>query len=511
MSYIKSERRNELLSKQDNYLTTNRDMMNRKPEAVLFYEFEPAIVLDVILDENHPEIKSKTLDADDAPKNIDGSAPTFSDMDLSWVGRVKVRMVYSQRETERDLLTWAIPLENTGTTEYPLINEVVSVVRYFNNYYYTRKINIKGMVNANADISLERFYGSESTPLVTGADVPNSVMNATGTPKDAYVGPVGHYFKFNSNVRSLLRYEGDTVFESRFGSSIRIGAYDGNRKNDSGLGEYSDHGGNPMFLIRNRQQPVKSIGGNPAKLNKGYVLEDINKDGSSVHITSGKTITKFVPTTTKVMFQSSKLDEQSNFTPPKKTAFTIPELSGDQIVINSDRLIFSSKAAETFHYAKKQYAIVTDGEYSVDAAKQMMATTEDTYRVDAHGMMVLTTNVTATINAPKIYLGEHNQENEPVLLGRTTALWLYTLCNFMINNIDIQINLAQCQRSHSHISDSGTTGTTEQVAADQITEYVDALVEQRKHLEELRDSLPSTMSKRVFTVGGGGAPGHDGK
>ena len=100
--YIKNESRNELISKQDNYLTSNREMMNRKPEAVLFYEFEPAIILDIILDENHPEIQTKTLDADDVPKNIDGSSPTFDDLDFSWIGRVKFRFVYSQKGTQKE-------------------------------------------------------------------------------------------------------------------------------------------------------------------------------------------------------------------------------------------------------------------------------------------------------------------------------------------------------------------------------------------------------------------------
>ena len=502
MSYIKSERRNELISKQDNYLTSNRDMMNRKPEAVLFYEFEPGIVLDIILDDKHPEIKTKTLDADDTPKNIDGSFPTFDDMDFSWIGRIKFRMVYSQKGTEKELLGWALPLENTGVTEYPLVNEVVSIVRYFNNYYYTRKVNIKSMINANADISLERFYGPSGKNREEGSDndygdsvgAPKSTLNATGTPATEYVAAIGHYFKFNPNIRTLRRYEGDTIFESRFGSSIRIGAYDDNRKNDNGLGEYADAGGNPMLLIRNRQQPVKNIGGNPAKLNKGYISEDINKDGSSIHFTSGKTVTSFIPTTKKIMFQSGVKEEQPKFSPGGATSFVFPKLDGDQAVINSDRVIISSKANETFHYSKKRYSIVTDDEYTVDSHKQI----------------VLTTNTSTTINSPMIYLGEHSDTEEPLLLGRSTALWLYTLCDWLISQTDWLIQTSGWDERHKHIDFSGTTGIPTQEAVDEMEKYVAALQEKKKHLIELRDSIPQLMSKRVFTVGGGGAPGQDG-
>lgn len=514
MPYIKILRRNESVAKQDNYLVSNRDLRNRKPETSLFYEYEPAIVLDVILNESHPAFSGKTLDANDYPSNSDGSAPTFKDPDFSWIGRAKVRMVFSQNGVPKELLEWVSPLENTGISEFPLINEVVAVVKYFGQYYYTRKINLKAMLNSNSNILLERMYGLTIGNTEENEDTlfegPQSKL-AANVIEGENSGAIGRYFKFNHKVRALERYEGDTIVESRFGSSIRFGAYDSNRKNDDGLNDYSDGGGNPMVLIRNRQTPIETIGGNPAKFNKGYVTEDINKDGSSIQLTSGKTITDFVTEVKKVMFRSGKEEEQSNFKPKKKSDYKIPELSGDQIVINSDRLIFSSKAGETFHFSKNRYSIVTDGEFTVDSEKQMVSTTKGNYTVDAAGEVVLTSNVKAAINAPKLYLGEYGEENEPVLLGRTTVLWLYTLCNFMIGNIDTQINLAQCMRSHNHISTDGVTGTATEASANEITKYIDSLIDSRKLLEDLRDTLPNTMSQRVFTVGGGGAPGHDGK
>jgi hypothetical protein len=508
------ERRNESVAKQDNMLSSNRSAMERKPESTLFYEFEPAVVLDVILDDTHPAFKNKTLDADDYPVNADGSKPTFDDPNYSWIGRAKVRMVYSQNGVDKELLAWAAPLENTGVSELPLVNEVVIVVKYFNSYFYTRKLNIKSLINANADFNLERVYGlvkgnteEGTTDLFKG---PISEMSAKKI-EEINTGALGRYFKFNSKIRAIKRFEGDTVIESRFGSSIRFGAYDSNRDNDSGLNDYSDGGGNPMVLIRNRQKSVETETENSVKFNKGYILEDINKDGSSIQITSGKTITQFVPTIEKTILQSDNLDEQSNFLPPKETEFKIPELSGDQIVINSDRLIFSSKAGETIHYSKRRFSIVTDDEYTMDVKKQMVATVGGDYRTDVAGRAILTSNVSTTINSPQIFLGEYDEKNEPVLLGRTSVLWLYTLCNWMINQTDIQIGLAKCQQSHIHFDSLGKTGTPTPDWTSQISKYIDSLTQTRKQLEELRDSLPHLMSNRVFTTGGGGAPGHDGK
>jgi hypothetical protein len=43
-----------------------------------------------------------------------------------------------------------------------------------------------------------------------------------------------------------------------------------------------------------------------------------------------------------------------------------------------------------------------------------------------------------------------------------------------------------------------------------MNEYASTLKKMKQDLIDLRDKLPSLMSTRVFTVGGGGAPGYDG-
>ena len=83
------------------------------------------------------------------------------------------------------------------------------------------------------------------------------------------------------------------------GSSIRFGGYENNPSVDigtsNGYGEsYADNLGNPSILIRNRQKKTKR----PEDLFQFNILEDVNEDGSSIHITSGRTVSKFVPTLT---------------------------------------------------------------------------------------------------------------------------------------------------------------------------------------------------------------------
>ena len=98
-----------------------------------FYEMEPAVVLDVILDENHPVLQKQKIDISSFPDNYKDQTPNSFDTDYTWIGRALVRMVNSQQAMAKDKLNWAIPLDVTGIVEYPLLNEVVIVVKYFDN------------------------------------------------------------------------------------------------------------------------------------------------------------------------------------------------------------------------------------------------------------------------------------------------------------------------------------------------------------------------------------------
>lgn len=497
MSYTETERRSDLNIKQDDMLASKRFVIERKPDTSYFYELEEAVVLDVILDDKHSAFTDE-LDANDFPPNIDGSEPIAGTNDYGQVGAIKFRFLNSERGKDKEQLGWAYPIENTGITEWPLMNEMVIVGRYMESYFYSRKLNFKSVINSNASFITERVSGwvDQNTDEYNNGEPytgPKSTLNFSGG--ENYTGVLGNYFKFNPKIRTLKRYEGDTILESRFGSSIRFGAYDDNRNNDSGIeGEYEDGGGNPKIILRNRQAPIKNPEGFTAK---GYTEEDINKDGSSIHITSGKTVSNFITATKKLMFQMGIKEEQAEYSPEGSTDFKYPTLDGDQVVINSDRLIFSSKANETFHFSKKRLSMVTDDEFTVDAHKQI----------------VMTTNAQTTINSPKIYLGAFGDEDEPVLLGRTSVFWMYTLCNWIIAQTDLLIDQAEnWHAQHVHDMDSRKDSQTPPKSnwASKMKDYASQLRTMKEQLIALRDSLPTLMSDRVFTVGGGGSPGYDG-
>ena len=475
-----------------------------------FYELEPAIVLDVILDEKHPEIVNKRhfVDIRNIPANYKNEQPNQLDIDYSYIGACKVRLCFSQQGLEKEKLSWAFPMESTGLVEYPLLNEVVIVVKYLDKLFYTRKLNLNGFINQESNFRLEKFYGNNNgfKDLVSENDVkteavegPTSLNSFKKIANNQVKGVLGSYFLANSKIRKLRRFEGDTLIESRHGQSIRFSAYDNIRDNDKGF--YPDYKGdstvnkpnegcgNPMILIRNRQRklsldkPIPGVSKLPdipaivdsQKNVGGLIEEDINHDGSSIYITSGLTKSKWRTTCYKSIFQQGK-EEQPLFSPKGSTAynFDIENLKGDQIVINSDRLILSSRFGETLHFSKERYGIVTDSEYTVDA----------------HDQIVMTTNNKTVLNSPAIYLGQYGQTNEPVLLGQSTVDWLYDLCNWLLDHVHWY--------NHVHDNSSGPTPNKTQETV------------QDKQLKFLRDNLDKLMSRRVFVTGGGYAPGVDG-
>jgi hypothetical protein len=530
---------------------------------------EPGIVLDIILDDSHPIFKSPnnypSINPTDWPDDVSGNPALQTDKNFTWIGRVLVRPLISQQGADKEKLTWAIPLENTGIVEYPLVNETVILVNYFNTLYYSRKLNIKGFLNNNVDFRKEKISGLNSgnreievsnSDKTTPYQGPLSYTVSKKYKNVDNVGVMGRYFWSNNNIRSIKKYEGDSVIESRFGQSIRFSAYDSNRQNDQSSPQYKDYvnkdksknpkfpdsitgGGNPMILIRNRQRPIKLD--MSEKNTGGFVSEDINNDGSSIHITSGLTESSFVPTIKKTIFQEGK-GEISAFSPTGCSPFKFPKLIGDQIVINSDRLVFSSKAEETLHFSKKRYAITTDSEYTVDAQDQI----------------VITSNTKTVLNSPAIYLGEYDKTSEPVVLGQTTVDWLYDLCDWILAHIHGHAHIHPHPHIHAHphvhidppaiapiplyvgvgegagvtsvggggtniiagvggvdlgpVSIANTSDPINTVSADptntlNANPYQTQISVQQESLVALRDSLEKILSKRVFVTGGGYAPG----
>ena len=492
MAFTERHKRNDALTKQTDFLASNRATLDRKPESVLFYEFEPAIVVDAIYDEKHPIVSSgeNRVIVQQWPKNLDDTVPTKDDTDYTWIGKIQCRLLVTDRGVSKEELHWASPLEITGVTEIPLINEVVAVVEYLGKYFYTKRINLNGFINASANFMFEPYYSGTGEKLKALAD---STINVSDDGK----GSLGDTFTYNEKIRALKRYEGDTIIESRFGSSIRFGGYGpdkGTNESDYGYSDYPKKTGNPWVLIRNRQADAdkeNEITKHPAT----YVTESINNDGSSIHLTSGATVSDFKTTCKKVMLQVDSPEEQPAFSPSGLTSFSYPKLDGDQVIVNSDRLVFQARKNEFFQYSKKRFSLVTDDEFTIDS----------------HKNVVITTNGETVINSPVIFLGEANQTGEPALLGRTTTDWLMAMCEWQKNACDWQIELCnEWLAKHEHDTKKDPTLAPRSAWVSKMNDHVSAMTTLKKQMQDLQDKAPKNMSQRVYLVGGGAAPGQPG-
>ena len=168
---------------------------------------------------------------------------------------------------------------------YPLKNEVVLITSTDDkdnkiSSYYFPLINIWNHPHHNALPYIE-------TPSNNSNDYQQSIARKV---EDGSTGiNLGDYFQEKLDIKPLLPYEGDTIIEGRFGSSIRFGSTNisnkvGTPNGWSNVGELGD----PITIIRN---------GQPKLDDKGWVhnIEDISNDISSIYMTSNQQLSNFTP------------------------------------------------------------------------------------------------------------------------------------------------------------------------------------------------------------------------
>ena len=270
----------------------------------------------------------------------------------------------------------------------PILGEVVELVQIAGTYHYKRIFSI--------DINKGN---AEEDALLKGLPVENSDGNSsnysessqTGTPAGGTGGDrknkLGDYFEFNK-INPLKFYEGDKILQSRFGQSIRFSGYNN-----------EDNVFSPTIIIRNRQND-KSL----EDLKEFEITEEnIVEDGSTIAITSGEYLLGFTPGT-----EDSPFDTQPVYhTPPS-------ELKGtDQILINSGRIILSSKNSEMIFYSKGDYSFISDGKLTIDNGNAGA-------EIDLNGEYRTTTNDNNMYflgGSGEIYLNTES-DTEPLVRGK---------------------------------------------------------------------------------------------
>lgn len=289
------------------------------------------VVYSVILDENHPRIKNS-----DAQKTTE------------LIGAIEFRYTGVTPDSDKDLPI-AYPSEKYFKS-LPVRNETVEILQTGTGIPLYKRISEEVTPNISADPEyIKKKYKPAENANPSGKTESYREIENTSQPKNnqqnssKYDG-FGDYFQTQAGIHKLKLYEGDSLFESRFGQSIRFSAYN-NDKN-----EFS-----PTTIIRN---------GENANSRKNKIeqttLEDLNRDGSIIAMTSDKYQMGFVPGTI-----NDKGTSDFSKTPDSFAGYP-DKLIGDQILINSGRIILSARNSEMIFYSKKNYGFISDGALSID-------------------------------------------------------------------------------------------------------------------------------------------------
>lgn len=323
---------------------------------------EVGIVIDVILDE-----ENKSLPVFKEVGTVDGIES--SNIHTGKIGGVRVRTL-SNSEVQDDELPIIYALDDTIKT-LPILGEEVQIVRVGGKKFYTR-ISTSGNPNISNDglESYKEIFGNADSSA-NSTSYGNNASTGIAQPQGGGAsnkGQYGDYFEADPKIHKLKLFEGDTLIESRFGQSIRFSGYN----ND-------DNKFSPTIIIRNRESDPSRESQGEFQLQKigGTTKEDVNRDGSSIVLSSRDFQIPFVPGIVDDKGNSDFETKPDTF----KDYPSADKLKGDQVLISSGRLIFSAKSAEMIFYSRGNYGFISDGYMSIDNKGGIDITTGDNINI----------------------------------------------------------------------------------------------------------------------------------
>lgn len=299
---------------------------------------------------------------------LDENDPEFSNYgEWNGIGTIFWEPINQPQEGYNSLL-FAVPFY-PNIKNYPLLNELVYLLQLpsnnistnitDNNFYYLTPLNVWNSQHHNAipnnpsNPNQIQDYTSSFQGEIRRAEDNNSDVD------------LGSTFKEKLNINPLLPYEGDIIYEGRWGNSIRFGSTVKNSytKNDwSNVGENGD----PITIIRNGQTDYDSDPWIPQ-------TEDINRDLSDIWLAS----TQKLPITPS----SNLTDSYAKSTPPDDPR----EYTKNQIVLNSGRLVFNAKNDAIILGARKTIHLTANESVNADASKYIALTAPKVYLGSSQG------------------------------------------------------------------------------------------------------------------------------
>lgn len=204
------------------------------------------------------------------------------------LGLIKFSPVYGNQNDDNN--NYAKPLF-ANIKNYPLLEEIVYILQLpdpsistspnKSSWYYINSINLWNHPHHNALPNVD-FSSLPSNTQLNYKEIETGVIRTQSTNSLDF--SFGKTFVENPKIRPVLPFEGDVIFEGRFGQSFRFGS-SVKQKNPWSLSPEVQNG-DPIIIIKNGQTVDTS------KPIKGWIpiLEDVNNDGSSIYMTQGQAI-----------------------------------------------------------------------------------------------------------------------------------------------------------------------------------------------------------------------------
>jgi hypothetical protein len=190
---------------------------------------------------------------------------------------------------------------------------------------------------------------------------------------------LGKTFIENNDIRKIVPFEGDRIYQGRKGNGLRFGS---TVKSKLNLNEWSNVGedGDPITILVNGYVTTDSGSNIPN-------VEEINKELSSIYLTS----------TQQIPLQP----DRNNILNPITKPLQVNKYFGkSQLLFNSDRIIINSKKDEVMIFAKTNIELNTNNIINLNAGER------------------------THLNSPKNFIGTGSDgtlPTEPLLLGNKTA------------------------------------------------------------------------------------------
>lgn len=257
----------------------------------------PVRVLGVILDESDSFFEDSEIPNESRP---------------NYFGTIKFQdynnPIYSQ-DTEANITLLAKSI-NPNIKHYPLKNEIVYVLALPNqnsknnlntySFYYYPPINMENNITSNPIVPT---YQQSQQNNVSPEDTINGISVNINAEQKQIKNLLGKNFPTNLSKTLSKTFEGDIMYEGRFGNSLRF---------SSDLYGGKEGKGEPLTILTNQ------IGDS--------LVEDINKDRASVYLTTNQAIPINISSKNLESFRQT-IESSPSLTPEQKSQTpSIPEL-----------------------------------------------------------------------------------------------------------------------------------------------------------------------------------------